>query len=141
MKFADSKNYWMEIILKNKVKCFLPLSVFRLLSSSLLLFPQCFGRYVRQTPEGHRIYRPKCYGNNNKDEDNSLKTLNDKNYQALSQKFRQLSKMLLFYLGEMGVISKFTKFIEWPLLIFFLKRLKCIFLRKYENSTYLVEWS
>ena len=29
-------------------------------------------------------------GNNNKDEDNSPKTLNDKNHQALSQKFRQL---------------------------------------------------
>ena len=45
---------------------------------------------VRQTPEeGQRTYQPKCCGNNNKDEDNSLKTLNDKN-QALSQKFRQL---------------------------------------------------
>ena len=29
-------------------------------------------------------------GNNNKDEDNSRKTLNDKNHQASSQKFRQL---------------------------------------------------
>ena len=29
-------------------------------------------------------------GNNNKDEDNSPKTLNDKNHQASSQKFRQL---------------------------------------------------
>ena len=45
---------------------------------------------VRQTPEeGRRIYRPKYCVNNNKDEDNGLKTLNDKNYQALSQKFRQ----------------------------------------------------
>ena len=44
---------------------------------------------VQQRPEeGRRIYRPKCYGNNNKDEDNSLKTLNDKN-QSSSQKFRQ----------------------------------------------------
>ena len=35
---------------------------------------------VQQTPdEGRRTYRPKCCGNNNKDEDNSLKTLNDKN--------------------------------------------------------------
>ena len=33
---------------------------------------------VRQTPEeGWRTYRLKRYGNNNKDEDNSLKTLND----------------------------------------------------------------
>ena len=35
---------------------------------------------VRQTPEeGWRIYQPKRCGNNNKDEENSLKTLNDEN--------------------------------------------------------------
>ena len=50
------------------------------------------GSQVRQTPEeGWRTYRPKRCGYNNKDEDNSLKTLNDKNHQALSQKFRQLT--------------------------------------------------
>ena len=38
------------------------------------------GSWVRQTPEGGQgTYQPKCCGNNNKDEDNSLKTLNDKN--------------------------------------------------------------
>ena len=38
------------------------------------------GSRVRQTPEeGRRTYRPKRYGNNNKDEDNSPKTLNDEN--------------------------------------------------------------
>ena len=38
------------------------------------------GSRVRQTPEeGQRTYRPKHCGNNNKDEDNSPKTLNDKN--------------------------------------------------------------
>ena len=48
------------------------------------------GSRVRQTPEeGRGTYRPKRYGDNNKDEDNSPKTLNDKNHQALSQKFRQ----------------------------------------------------
>ena len=47
---------------------------------------------VRQTPEeGWRTYRPKRCGNNNKDEDNSPKTLYDKNHQASSQKFRQPS--------------------------------------------------
>ena len=40
--------------------------------------------------EGRRTYRPKRCGNNNKNEDNSPKTLNDKNHQASSQKFRQL---------------------------------------------------
>ncbi len=37
------------------------------------------GSRVRQTPEeGWRTYQLTCYGNSNKDEDNSLKTLNDK---------------------------------------------------------------
>ena len=36
---------------------------------------------VRQTPEeGRRTNRPKRCGNNNKDEDNSPKILNDKDY-------------------------------------------------------------
>ena len=49
------------------------------------------GSQVQQTPEeDRRTYQPKRCGNNNKDEDNSLKTLNDKNHQALSQKFRKL---------------------------------------------------
>ena len=39
------------------------------------------GFRVRQIPEdGRRIYRPKRGENNNKDENNSPKTLNDKNY-------------------------------------------------------------
>ena len=48
------------------------------------------GSRVRQTPEeGRGTYRAKRCGNNNKDEENSPKTLNDKNHQASSQKFRQ----------------------------------------------------
>ena len=51
----------------------------------------CVGSWVQQTPEeGWRTYRSKCCGNNNKDEDNKPNTLNDKNHQASSQKFRQL---------------------------------------------------
>ena len=50
------------------------------------------GSRVRQTPEEvRRTYRPKRCGKNNKDEDNSPKTLNDKNQQASSQKFRQVN--------------------------------------------------
>ena len=45
--------------------------------------------------EGRRTYWPKRCGNNNKDEDNSPKNLNDKNQQASSQKFRQLSIAML----------------------------------------------
>ena len=49
------------------------------------------GCRVRQTPEeGRRTYRLKRCGNNNKDVDNNPKTLNDKNHQASSQKFKQL---------------------------------------------------
>ena len=51
----------------------------------------CVGSWVRQTPEeGRRTYRLKRCRNNNKDEDMSPKTLNDKNHQASSQKVRQL---------------------------------------------------
>ncbi len=54
----------------------------------------CVGSRVRQTPEeGRGTYRPKRCGNNNKDEDNSPKTLNDKNQLASSQKFRQLNRV------------------------------------------------
>ena len=50
------------------------------------------GPRVRQIPEESRgTYQPKRCGNDYKDEDNSLKTLNDKNHQASFQKFRQLS--------------------------------------------------
>ena len=46
----------------------------------------------RQTPEeGRMTYQPRRCGNNNKDEDNSLKTLNNNSHQASSQKFRQLN--------------------------------------------------
>ena len=41
------------------------------------------------TEEGQRTYRLKHCKYNYKDEDNSLKTLKDKNYQTSSQKFRQ----------------------------------------------------
>ena len=93
MRIFSCLNFW------EKAQCF-SLRVFGLLSS-YLLFPQHFSWYflrpstvvtcrfrVRQTPEeGRRTYQPKHCGNN-KDEDNSLKTLNDKN-QASSQKFKQ----------------------------------------------------
>ena len=36
------------------------------------------GSWVWHTEEGQRTYRPKSCGNNNKGDDNNLKTLNDK---------------------------------------------------------------
>ena len=44
---------------------------------------------VKVPEDGRRTYRPKRCGNNNKDGDNSPKTLNDKYKQASSKKFRQ----------------------------------------------------
>ena len=47
------------------------------------------GSQVRKTPEeGRRTYRPKSCGNNNKDKDNSPKTLKNKNHQVLFQKIQ-----------------------------------------------------
>ena len=49
------------------------------------------GSRVRQThEEGRRTYRPKCCGNNNKDENYCPITLNDKNHRASTSKFRKL---------------------------------------------------
>ena len=59
------------------------------------------GSRVRQALEqGRRTYQPKRCGN--KDEDNSPKNLNDKNQQALSQKFRQLISLrgVLAFIGR-----------------------------------------
>ena len=62
------------------------------------------GSQVRQTPEeGRSTYRLKRCGNSNKDEDNSPKTLNDKNHQASSQKFRQLRQIALKILDANNV--------------------------------------
>ena len=50
----------------------------------------CVGSWIWQTPEfGRHI------GHNNEDEDNSLKTLNDKNHQALSQTFQHICSLSL----------------------------------------------
>ena len=68
----------------------------------------CEGSRVWQTPkEGWRAYPPKRCENNNKDEDNSPKTLNDKN-QASSQKFRQLASSLFNYGDIRGTRASYT---------------------------------
>ena len=69
------------------------------------------GSRVRQTPEeGRSIYRLKCCGNNNKDEDNNPKTLHDKNQQASSQKFRQVNKFMITETFNVNFHDKFIKF-------------------------------
>ena len=46
---------------------------------------------LQETPEeGRRMHLTKCCEYNNKDGDNSLITLNDKNFQASSKTFRQI---------------------------------------------------
>ena len=53
------------------------------------------GSQVRQTPkEGRRTYRPKHWGNNNKDEDNSPKTLKEKKwkiYQPIPAEYHKIN--------------------------------------------------
>ena len=67
------------------------------------------GSRVQQTPEeGQRTYRPKRCENNNKDKDNSPKILNDKNHQALSQKFRQPFQFNLHF--PLPILSLFFLF-------------------------------
>ena len=52
----------------------------------------CIGSQVWQTPEeGWKSFRAKHWEYNNKDEDNSLKTLNNQNHQVSSKKFRYVS--------------------------------------------------
>ena len=70
------------------------------------------GSQVRQTPEeGWRTCRLKHWGNNNKDEVNSPKTLNDKNYQPLSQKFRQLK--FTWFKMAFNLLMSITGYL-WP---------------------------
>ena len=60
------------------------------------------GSQVRQTPEeGRWTYQPKRCGNNNKDEDISPKTLNDKN--QANYYYYQLETT---YLGKQMIINK-----------------------------------
>ena len=79
------------------------------------------GSRVRQeTPEeGRRTYRSKRCEYNHQDEDDCPKTLNDKNPQALSQKFRQLKlkddrkqwiKLLFYFLQVFRTIFKWWFF-------------------------------
>ena len=59
------------------------------------------GSWVRQTPEeGWRIYRPKRCGNNNKDEDNSPETLNDKKSLLLSYAYYFFFWTLTLHIGQ-----------------------------------------
>ena len=58
-------------------------------------FKFCVGSWVKQeTPEeGTMMNQPKCSKYNNKDEDINPNTLNDKDYQVLSKRFRQIKSV------------------------------------------------
>ena len=89
---------------------------------------------VRQTPEeGWKTYQLKRCENNNKDEDNSPKTLNDKN-QALSQQF--IDKHLKKAGGHISrniveITIKLKTIVQKHLMIKIIKLL----LRNFDNST------
>ena len=56
----------------------------------------CRTRDPEETPkEGRKTYRPKSSEFNNEDEDNSPNVLNDKNHQASTQQFRQVTNLVL----------------------------------------------
>ena len=66
------------------------------------------GSQVQQTPEeGWRKYQPKHYGNNNKDEDNSPKTLNGKKPQTYQVKYWMHSLWLNDCLQQQSWWKKF----------------------------------
>ena len=67
---------------------------------------------VWQTPEeGRKTYRPKRYGNNNKD--NSPKALNDRNHQASSQKFRPLNYIHFRNTASVSVLKGMSPFTDY----------------------------
>ena len=80
----------------------------------------CEGSRVWQrSKEGRRIYWPKRCRNNNKDENNRPKTLNDKNQQASSQKFRQLKPHYQMQLNVLSWILNSFKYCYQALIILF----------------------
>ena len=70
----------------------------------------CVGSRVRQTPEeGRRIYRSKRCEYNNKDENNSPKTPNDKNHD-LKNKFAVYKLLMILVKTIFGVKKQNTTF-------------------------------
>ena len=64
------------------------------------------GSWVQQTPEeGRRTYWLKCCVNNNKDEDNSLKTLNDKKKTHIKLDLRPHQKSIVSH-GSAAVFKE-----------------------------------
>ena len=94
------------------------------------------GSRVRQTPEeGRRTYQPKRCGNNNKDEDTSSKTPNDKNQQASSQKFRQLKSQKNIEINNPFLLLRVNVYIQ--ITLFFSIQ---FYLFTYMSSMYLFDF-
>ena len=67
------------------------------------------GSRIRQTPEeGRRTYRPKRCWNNNKDEDNSPKNLNDKNFTYVESNGVYMSFLTQSSWNFVNVVVTFT---------------------------------
>ena len=70
------------------------------------------GSWVRQSPEeGQRTYRPKCCGNNYKDEDNSPKILNDKN--KIIYELRDLEKYFSTDIRNLWSLVGRHRMVQW----------------------------
>ena len=83
---------------KNDEPSHIPMQMLRPQASSSWLVPPGLTIKIpvhsRRAQKVTKRLEQELSGNSNKDEDNSPKTLNDKNQQALSQKFRQVNTLL-----------------------------------------------
>ena len=71
--------------------------------------------FLKIPEEGRRINWPKRCENKNKDEDNSPKTLTDKNHQTSSQNFRQLiflASLMVFLAFALSSLKEFTLLVK-----------------------------
>ena len=66
----------------------------------------------KRPKEDRRLHRPKRCKYNNEDEDNCSNILNDKNYQASSQKFWQITTNLYCPFYTCSAIASITLFIQ-----------------------------
>ena len=69
-------------------------------------------KFDKHLKKARGTYRPKRCGNNNKDEDNSPKTLNEENKQASSQKFRQLIENYIYHSVSKLLIRTFFRVVS-----------------------------
>ena len=97
------------IVISTTFRSICPPAFFRCLSNSGTFTELRTTSFIETTRVTCSV-RPKRCGNNNKDEDNSPKTLYDKNHQVSSQKFRQL-------ISSVEITIKMKTIVRKPLMI------------------------